>query len=105
MLKLDRFNSAATSASARSATSDENRASGENSREGRTARGPTRGARKPPSSATPADVACARAIGARAVIVATGLVSRKELLAAEPDVHPGFLRGFEGTLTPIALRR
>src|SRR6267154_1135207 len=35
---------------------------------------------------TPRDVACARAIGARAVIVATGLVSREELLDAKPDI-------------------
>jgi phosphoglycolate phosphatase-like HAD superfamily hydrolase len=34
---------------------------------------------------TPRDVICARAIGARAVIVATGQVSRPELLAAGPD--------------------
>lgn len=35
---------------------------------------------------TPLDVACARAVGARAVAVATGGVSREELAAAEPDV-------------------
>jgi phosphoglycolate phosphatase len=40
---------------------------------------------------TPKDVACARAIGARAVIVATGSVDRRELLASEPDV---FLESF-----------
>jgi phosphoglycolate phosphatase len=34
---------------------------------------------------TPKDVACARAIGARAVVVATGSVSRDALLACEPD--------------------
>ena len=34
---------------------------------------------------TPKDVACARAIGARAVAVATGSVGRAELLAAGPD--------------------
>lgn len=34
---------------------------------------------------TPRDVACARAIGARAVVVATGQVPREELLAAGPD--------------------
>lgn len=34
---------------------------------------------------TPRDVTCARAIGARAVVVATGQVSRQELAAAEPD--------------------
>jgi len=35
---------------------------------------------------TPKDIACARAIGARAVAVATGSVSRDTLLASEPDV-------------------
>lgn len=35
---------------------------------------------------TPKDVACARAIGARAVAVATGSVPRDELARAEPDV-------------------
>ncbi len=34
---------------------------------------------------TPRDVTCARAIGARAVVVATGQVSRLELAAAQPD--------------------
>ncbi len=34
---------------------------------------------------TPADIACARAIGARAVAVATGFASREELAAASPD--------------------
>ncbi len=34
---------------------------------------------------TPRDVICARAIGARAVVVATGQVSRAELAASEPD--------------------
>jgi len=34
---------------------------------------------------TPKDVACARAIGARAVAVATGSVGRSELAEAEPD--------------------
>lgn len=34
---------------------------------------------------TPADIACARAIGARAVAVATGFASRDELAAANPD--------------------
>lgn len=34
---------------------------------------------------TPADVACARTIGARAVAVATGFASRDELAAASPD--------------------
>ena len=35
---------------------------------------------------TPKDIACARAIGARAVAVATGSVSREALLHSEPDV-------------------
>ncbi len=35
---------------------------------------------------TPSDVQCARAIGARAVAVATGSHSRGELAAAKPDV-------------------
>lgn len=34
---------------------------------------------------TPRDVECARSIGARAVVVATGQVSREELEAADPD--------------------
>lgn len=34
---------------------------------------------------TPADVACARALGARAVAVTTGFSSREALLAAQPD--------------------
>jgi phosphoglycolate phosphatase-like HAD superfamily hydrolase len=35
---------------------------------------------------TPRDVECARAIGARVVVVATGQVDRAELTASEPDV-------------------
>ncbi|MBL8850191.1 MAG: haloacid dehalogenase-like hydrolase [Planctomycetaceae bacterium] len=34
---------------------------------------------------TPADVRCARAIGARAVAVATGMFTREELAATQPD--------------------
>ena len=34
---------------------------------------------------TPKDIACARAIGARAVAVATGTISREALAACEPD--------------------
>lgn len=34
---------------------------------------------------TPRDVVCARAIGARAVVVATGQVARRELIQAGPD--------------------
>jgi phosphoglycolate phosphatase-like HAD superfamily hydrolase len=50
---------------------------------------------------TPRDVACARAIGARAVIVATGLVAREELLAAEPDVILESFEDVESTLLAI----
>ena len=50
---------------------------------------------------TPRDVACARKIGARAVIVATGLVAREELLAAEPDVILESFEDVEGTLQAI----
>ena len=50
---------------------------------------------------TPRDVACARAIGARAVIVATGLVAREELQAAEPDVILDSFEDVEGTLQAI----
>ena len=50
---------------------------------------------------TPRDVACARAIGARAVIVATGLVSREELLDAKPDVLLESFADVEGTLRAI----
>ena len=34
---------------------------------------------------TPADVACARAIGARAIAITTGYSPREDLLAAAPD--------------------
>lgn len=34
---------------------------------------------------TPADIACARTVGARAVAVTTGFASREELAAADPD--------------------
>jgi phosphoglycolate phosphatase len=50
---------------------------------------------------TPRDVACARAIGARAVIVATGLVSREELEAAGPDIILDSFEDVEGTLQAI----
>ena len=50
---------------------------------------------------TPRDVECARAIGARAVIVATGLASRDELLAAEPDAILDSFENLEGTLRAI----
>ncbi len=50
---------------------------------------------------TPRDVACARAIGARAVIVATGLVSRDELEQAKPDIILESFADVEGTLRAI----
>jgi len=50
---------------------------------------------------TPRDVACARAIGARAVIVATGLVSRDELVQAAPDIILESFADVEGTLQAI----
>ena len=50
---------------------------------------------------TPRDVACARAIGARAVIVATGLVSRDELTRARPDILLESFEDVEGTLQAI----
>ena len=45
---------------------------------------------------TPADVACARAVGARSVAVSTGFSSREELLAAGPDY---LLDGLDGILS------
>jgi len=62
---------------------------------------PVRGEEATVIGDTPRDVACARAIGARAVIVATGLVSRAELLAAEPDVILESFADVEGTLEAI----
>ncbi len=50
---------------------------------------------------TPRDVTCARAIGARAVIVATGLVAREELQAAGPDVILESFEDVEETLQAI----
>jgi len=50
---------------------------------------------------TPRDVACARAIGARAVIVATGLVSRDELIQSQPDILLESFEDVEGTLKAI----
>ena len=50
---------------------------------------------------TPRDVACARAIGARAVVVATGLVSHDELRAAGPDILLESFEDVEGTLQAI----
>ncbi len=50
---------------------------------------------------TPRDVECARAIGARAVIVATGLVSREELLASHPDAILGSFLDLQAALRAI----
>jgi phosphoglycolate phosphatase-like HAD superfamily hydrolase len=62
---------------------------------------PVRGEEATVIGDTPRDVACARAIGARAVIVATGLVSREELRAAEPDIILDSFEDVEGTLQAI----
>lgn len=48
---------------------------------------------------TPADVQCARAIGARALAVATGIHSRDELGAAKPDI---LFDNFEDTEKALA---
>jgi phosphoglycolate phosphatase len=50
---------------------------------------------------TPKDIACARSIGARAVGVATGLVSRAELAAAGPDVLLDSFENHEAALRAI----
>jgi phosphoglycolate phosphatase-like HAD superfamily hydrolase len=50
---------------------------------------------------TPKDVSCARAIGARAVVVATGLVSRQELAAAAPDALLDSFENHEAALRAI----
>ena len=62
---------------------------------------PVQGAEATVIGDTPRDVACARAIGARAVIVATGLVAREELIAAGPDVILESFADVEGTLEAI----
>ena len=62
---------------------------------------PVRGEEATVIGDTPRDVACARAIGARAVIVATGLVSREELLDAKPDILLESFADVEGTLRAI----
>lgn len=49
---------------------------------------------------TPADVACARAIGAVAVAVQTGFSSREALLEAAPDVLLDDLTGFLAAVMP-----
>jgi len=50
---------------------------------------------------TPRDVHCARAIGARAVIVATGLVEERELVASEPDAILDSFQDLDATLQAI----
>jgi phosphoglycolate phosphatase len=50
---------------------------------------------------TPKDVSCARAIGARAVVVATGLVSRGELAACTPDALLDSFENHEAALRAI----
>ncbi|HET7904305.1 MAG TPA: HAD family hydrolase [Candidatus Eisenbacteria bacterium] len=50
---------------------------------------------------TPKDVACARAIGARAVVVATGLVARGELAASTPDAILDSFENHEAALRAI----
>jgi phosphoglycolate phosphatase-like HAD superfamily hydrolase len=50
---------------------------------------------------TPRDVACARSIGARAVVVATGQVSRGELAEAAPDALLDSFENHEAALRAI----
>jgi phosphoglycolate phosphatase-like HAD superfamily hydrolase len=50
---------------------------------------------------TPRDVACARAIGARAVVVATGQVTRTELAEAGPDAILDSFENHEAALRAI----
>lgn len=50
---------------------------------------------------TAMDVACARAIGAVAVVVETGFATREELLAAQPDHLLPDLAGFPGWLDAL----
>ncbi len=47
---------------------------------------------------TPADVACARALGAVAVVVMTGYTTREEMIATEPDYLLDDLTTFFGTV-------
>jgi phosphoglycolate phosphatase len=68
---------------------------------GRLTGRPVRGGDTTVIGDTPRDVACARAIGARAVIVATGLVSRDELERAKPDIILESFADVEGTLQAI----
>jgi phosphoglycolate phosphatase-like HAD superfamily hydrolase len=50
---------------------------------------------------TPKDVSCARAIGARAVVVATGTVGRAELIEATPDVILDSFENHEAALRAL----
>jgi phosphoglycolate phosphatase-like HAD superfamily hydrolase len=50
---------------------------------------------------TPRDVSCARAIGARAVVVATGQVSRSELAESAPDAILDSFENHEAALRAI----
>jgi phosphoglycolate phosphatase len=50
---------------------------------------------------TPRDVICARAIGARVVIVGTGQVGREDLIAARPDVLLDSFENHEAALRAI----
>ncbi|MEQ1841016.1 MAG: HAD hydrolase-like protein, partial [Verrucomicrobiales bacterium] len=51
---------------------------------------------------TPKDIACARALGARVIAVATGAATRKELEAAGPDAILDDLSDTEGVLIALA---
>jgi phosphoglycolate phosphatase-like HAD superfamily hydrolase len=50
---------------------------------------------------TPKDISCARAIGARAVVVATGQVTRQELAECAPDVLLDSFENHEAALRAI----
>jgi phosphoglycolate phosphatase-like HAD superfamily hydrolase len=50
---------------------------------------------------TPKDITCARAIGARAVAVATGSISREALAACDPDALLDSFADHEAALRAI----
>ncbi|MGH7564590.1 MAG: HAD family hydrolase [Gemmatimonadota bacterium] len=52
---------------------------------------------------TPADIRCARASGALAVAVATGIPSRETLIVAEPDILLGSLEEWPDLLADLGL--
>lgn len=54
---------------------------------------------------TPADIACARAVGALAVAVATGVPSRPVLVAAGPDLLLDSLADWPGLLIELGLEQ